>query len=200
MEVRDEGYSPSPNTGIDKDEGYSPSPGSVSILCDQNSLFLFQSFLGPESKLSSLHSSQVLSAHTTLPFFPSSTRLCVARIPPVRGQVRKPYRWAVCPIPSLTLEEAFPPTNLMGIHSWSEGCSDLEQFKSSMVLVRWRLTQPFWVPSTTFSLAIVVSLSTSPSQQSCNTYPFSIKITEFTFIDLLFKGPSKQTFTPLSFP
>jgi hypothetical protein len=49
MKVRDEGYSPSPNTEIDKDEGYSPSPGSISIFCDQNSLFLFQSFLGPES-------------------------------------------------------------------------------------------------------------------------------------------------------
>jgi hypothetical protein len=41
MEVRDEGYSPSPNTKIDKDEGYSPSPGSISIFCDENSLFLF---------------------------------------------------------------------------------------------------------------------------------------------------------------
>jgi hypothetical protein len=47
---------------------------------------------------------------------------------PVYGQVWKPYRWAACPIPSLTLEESFPPTNLIGIHSWSEGCSNLEQF------------------------------------------------------------------------
>jgi hypothetical protein len=50
----DEGYSPSPNTKIDKDKGYSPSPGSISILCDQNSLFLFQSFLGTESFCSRL--------------------------------------------------------------------------------------------------------------------------------------------------
>jgi hypothetical protein len=39
MEVRDEGYSPSPNIEIDKDEGYSPSPSSISIFYDQNSLF-----------------------------------------------------------------------------------------------------------------------------------------------------------------
>jgi hypothetical protein len=50
MKVRDEGYSPSPNTGIDKDEGYSPSPGSVSILCDQNSLFTFNPSSDPRAQ------------------------------------------------------------------------------------------------------------------------------------------------------
>jgi hypothetical protein len=82
MKVRDEGYSPSPNTEIDKDEGYSPSPGSISIFCDQNSLFLFQSFLGPESFRSRLCIFFAgLPLPTTLPFLPSSARLCVARIP-----------------------------------------------------------------------------------------------------------------------
>jgi hypothetical protein len=36
--VRDEGYSPSPNTEIDRDKGYSPSLGSTFILLDQNSI------------------------------------------------------------------------------------------------------------------------------------------------------------------
>jgi len=40
MEVRDEGYSPSPFTGIDEEEGYSPSHDSVSLLCDPSSLSL----------------------------------------------------------------------------------------------------------------------------------------------------------------
>jgi hypothetical protein len=40
-EVRDEGYSPSPNTEIDRDGGYSPSHRLISIFRDQKSLFLF---------------------------------------------------------------------------------------------------------------------------------------------------------------
>jgi hypothetical protein len=108
-----------------------------------------------------------------LPFFPFSAMIACGSNFPVHGQVWKPYRWVVYPIPSLTLEEAFPPTILKGIHSWSEVYSDLEQFKCSMVLVRWRLMQPFWVPFT------------------FDMYPFSIKIREFTFINLLFKGPSR---------
>jgi hypothetical protein len=37
---RDEGYSPSLDLVIDRDEVYSPSPESVSISCNQNTLFL----------------------------------------------------------------------------------------------------------------------------------------------------------------
>jgi hypothetical protein len=56
----DEGYSPSPDSEIDGDEGYSPSPGSVSIFWDQNSLPLFSVLPWTrELRLSSLHSSQV---------------------------------------------------------------------------------------------------------------------------------------------
>jgi hypothetical protein len=65
-EVREEGYSPSPNTEIDKDEGYPPSPGSISIFCDQNSLLLFQSFLRPGvSSLVSTFFRRYSSAHQT---------------------------------------------------------------------------------------------------------------------------------------
>jgi hypothetical protein len=82
-EVRDEGYSPYLDTEIDKDEGYSRSPGPISIFYDQNSLFLFQSFLGPKSFRSRLCICfpAGLPLPTTLPFLPSSTRLHVARIP-----------------------------------------------------------------------------------------------------------------------
>jgi hypothetical protein len=120
-EVRDEGYSPSPNTEIDKDEGYSPSPGSISIFCDQNSLFLFQSFLGPESFRSRLciFPQVFLCPPHFLSCLPQQD--CVWLEFPVRGQVWKPYGWAVCPIPSLTLEEVFPPTSPTVIHSWVRG-------------------------------------------------------------------------------
>jgi hypothetical protein len=119
--VGDEGYSPSPNTGIDEDEGYSPSPGSVSILCDQNSLFLFQSFLRPESSapVSALFAGPLCPHHAS--FLAFLNKIVWGSNSPICGQVRKPYRWAVCPIPSLTLEEAFPPTILTGIHSWVRG-------------------------------------------------------------------------------
>jgi hypothetical protein len=40
---------------------------------------------------------------------------------PIYGQVWKPYRWALCPIPSLTLEEVFPTTSLTVIYSWVKG-------------------------------------------------------------------------------
>jgi hypothetical protein len=128
-EVRDEGYSPSPYTGIDEDEGYSPSPNSVSILCDQNSLSLSILPRTLEFFLSSLHSSWALHLPTPcfLSFLPQQD--CVWLKIPFRGQVWKPYRWAVFPIPSLTLEDSFPPTNLTVIHFRSEGCSDLEQLK-----------------------------------------------------------------------
>jgi hypothetical protein len=120
-EVRDEGYSPSPNTEIDRDEGYSPSPDSVSIFWDQNSLQFFSVLPRTrELRLSSLHSSQVfLCPPCFLSFLPQQD--CVWLEFPVRGQVWKPYRWVVCPIPSLTLEEVFPPTSLTVIHSWVRG-------------------------------------------------------------------------------
>jgi hypothetical protein len=130
MEVRDEGYSPSPSTRIDKDEGYSPSPDSVSILCDQNSLFIFPLFLEPESFHFSLW---ILRPQSPLPtprlFSCLFQQDCVLIKSRVCGQVRNPYRWAVYPIPSLTLEEVFPPTSLTIIHFRLEGCSDLEQLK-----------------------------------------------------------------------
>jgi hypothetical protein len=127
--VRDEGYSPSPYTGIDEDEGYSPSPDSVSLLCDPNSLFSLNPSLDPRvfhSRLCILRRSSLPTPHF-LSCLPQQD--CVWLEFPVRGQVRKPYRWAVCPIPSLTLEEVFPPTSLTVIHFGSEGCSDLEQLK-----------------------------------------------------------------------
>jgi hypothetical protein len=78
-EVRDEGYSPSPNTKIDKDEGYSPSPGSISIFCDQNSLFPLSVLPRTQEFLSHLLIfSAGLPFPTMLPFFPPSARLCVA--------------------------------------------------------------------------------------------------------------------------
>jgi hypothetical protein len=127
-EVRDEGYSPSPHTGIGKDEGYSPLPVSVSLFpVIRTCLFTFNPSSDPRALLPSLHSSQALSAHTTLPFLPSSARLCGARIPPSVVRSGSLTGGQSAPIPSLTLEEAFPPTNLTGIHFWSEGCSDLEQ-------------------------------------------------------------------------
>ena len=67
---------------IDKDEGYSPSPSSTSNFCDQNSLFILHSFLGLAGFFSRLWiflRRSLLS--TTLPYFPSSARLCVAQIP-----------------------------------------------------------------------------------------------------------------------
>jgi hypothetical protein len=107
-------------TEIDRDEGYSPSPDSVSISRDQNTLFS-QFFLEPESSVSRLCTLRRSSSLTPTPSFLSfSARLCVAQFP-VRGQVWKPYRWVVCPIPSLTLEEVFPPTSLTVIHSWVRG-------------------------------------------------------------------------------
>ena len=73
---------------IDKDEGYSPCLGSISIFCDQNSLFLFQSFLEPrEFPLSSLHFSPsifVCPPHF-LSFLPPQG--CVWLKFPVHGQV-----------------------------------------------------------------------------------------------------------------
>jgi hypothetical protein len=127
--VRDEGYSPSPYTGIDEDEGYSPSPDSVSIPCDQNSLFAFNPSLDP--RVSALVSAFFAGLPLPTPRFLSCLpqQDCVWLESPVCGQVWKPYRWAVCPIPSLTLEEVFPPTSLTVIHFGSEGCSDLEQLK-----------------------------------------------------------------------
>jgi hypothetical protein len=128
-EVRDEGYSPSPYTRIDEDEGYSPSPDSFSILYDQNSFFLSILLWNQEFLLSSMHSLQALSLPTPCFLSCLPQQDCVWLEIPIRGQVRKPYRWVVCPIPSLNLEEAFPPTSLTVIHFGSEGCSDLEQLK-----------------------------------------------------------------------
>jgi hypothetical protein len=49
MEVRDEGYSPSPNIEIDMDGGYSPSPDSVSISYDHNLLSSFSPSSDPRA-------------------------------------------------------------------------------------------------------------------------------------------------------
>jgi hypothetical protein len=89
MEGRDEGYSPSPNTEIDKDEGYSPSPGSISIFCDQNSLFPLSVL--PQTRefpLSSLHFlRRSPSVHHTS-FLSSLSKIVCGLNLPVRGQVR----------------------------------------------------------------------------------------------------------------
>jgi hypothetical protein len=89
------------------------------ISYDQNAYFQF--FLEPErftSRLCTLRRSP--SAHHTF-----LSRLfqqgCVWLEFPARGQVWKPYRWVLCPIPSLTLEEVFPPTSLTVIHFWVRG-------------------------------------------------------------------------------
>ena len=111
--------------------------------------------------------------HTFLSCLPQQDRVWLKF--PVRGQVWKPYRWVLCPIPSLTLEEVFPPTSLTLIHSWVRGLFWSWAIKSSKVLVWWRLTQPFLVPFTISFIQFMVSLSTSPFQHSCNTYLFSIK-------------------------
>ena len=145
MKVRDEGYSHYPNTGIDKDEGYSPSLGSVSIPCDQNSLFAFNPSLDPESFLSRLCIFRSSPLPTpTFPFLPSLARLRVARIlSPWSGP--KSFRWVVCPIPSLTLEEAFPATNLTEIH-WVRGllwsCEIKNQHNTGLVEVNATLMGP----------------------------------------------------------
>jgi hypothetical protein len=82
---------------------------------------IFQFFLEPESftsRLCTLRRSP--SAHHT---FLSCLfqQGCVWLEFPARGQVWKPYRWVLCPIPSLTLEEVFPPTSLTVIHFWVRG-------------------------------------------------------------------------------
>jgi hypothetical protein len=108
-EVRDEGYSPSPHTGIVKDEGYSPSPVSVSlfpviITC----LFTFNPSSDLRALLSSLHFFTSRSLYP--PCFPS----CL----PQQGCVwiEYPHPWSglkaipmgSLPHPSLTVEEALP--------------------------------------------------------------------------------------------
>jgi hypothetical protein len=106
---------------IDRDEGYSPSPVSVSISRDQNTLFS-QFFLESQrasSLVSALFADFLPDPHAFLSFL--SQQDCVWPEFPVCGQVWKPYRWVVCPIPSLTLEEVFPPTSLTVIHSWVRG-------------------------------------------------------------------------------
>jgi hypothetical protein len=55
-EVRDEGYSHSPHTGIGKDEGYSPLPLSVSLFpVIRTCLFTFDPSSDPRALLPSLH-------------------------------------------------------------------------------------------------------------------------------------------------
>jgi hypothetical protein len=113
---------------IDKDEGYSPSPGSISNFCDQNSLFLLQSFLDPRvsSLVSAFFSSQVsLCPPHFLSCLPQQDCVWLEFPSPWSGPEALPM--GSLPHPSLTLEEAFPPTSLTGIHSWSEGCSDLSK-------------------------------------------------------------------------
>ena len=85
---------------IDKDEGYSPSPSSISNFCDQKSLFLLQSFLRPESFLSRLciFLRRSPSIHHTS-FLSSLSKIVCGSNFLVRGQVRKPFQWAVFPIP-----------------------------------------------------------------------------------------------------
>ena len=78
------------------------------------------------------------------------------------------------PIPSLTLEEVFPPTSLTVIYSWIKGLLWSWAIKSNKVLVWWGLFQPFLVPLTISFIASVVYLGKPPFQQLCNTYPFSL--------------------------
>ena len=49
----------------------------------------------------------------------------------VRCQFWKPYRWVICPIPSLTLEEVFPPTSPIVTHLWVRGLLWYWEMKSS---------------------------------------------------------------------
>jgi hypothetical protein len=83
---RDEGYSPSPDSVIDRDEGYSPSPDSVSISCDQNTLF-FTVLPRTESLVSHLCTLRRSSSthHTFLSCLPQQD--CVWPEFPVCGQV-----------------------------------------------------------------------------------------------------------------
>jgi hypothetical protein len=109
MEVRDEGYSPSPYTGIDEDEGYSPSPPSVSIPVIRTQFpIVFLLFRTREVFLLSV--SAFLAGCPLCPprfsFLPPSARLCVARIPSVVRSGSHPMGSLLHP--SLTLEEALP--------------------------------------------------------------------------------------------
>jgi hypothetical protein len=77
---------------------------------------IFQFFLEPKSFTSRLCTlPRSLSAHHT---FLSCLfqQGCVWLEFSARGQVSKPYKWVLFPIPSLTLEEVFPPTSLIVIH------------------------------------------------------------------------------------
>jgi hypothetical protein len=126
--VRDEGYSPSPYTRIDEDEGYSPSPYSVSIPCDQNSLFTFNPSSDPRvSALVSAFFVGRLCPHHA--FFLAFLSKIACGLNPQSMVRYGSLQIGVCPIPSLNLEEAFPPTSLTEIHFGSEGCSDLEKLK-----------------------------------------------------------------------
>jgi len=58
-------------------------------------------------------------AHHTLPLFPSSTRLCVAQIPSPWSSMKALQMGY--PIPSLNLDDVFPPTSLTVIHFWMRG-------------------------------------------------------------------------------
>jgi hypothetical protein len=125
-EVRDEGYSPSPNTKIDKDEGYSPSPGSISIFCDQNSLSSFSPSSDPRvSALVSAFFFAGLPLPTTLPFLPSSARLCVARIPSPWSGLEALQMGS---LPHPLINSWGGPSHLPAltvIHSWVRGLFDL---------------------------------------------------------------------------
>jgi len=148
---------------IDRGEGYSSSLDWVSISHDQNTLFS-QFFLKSQrsvSHLCILRQFPLWPPH--LPFFPSSTRLSVAQIPSLSLGLE-------------SLQMGALPHSL--INSWG-GLPNYQpnynsflirrlfwswEIKRNIVLVRWRLAQPFRVPSTTISLEIMVSLHTSPSQ------------------------------------
>jgi hypothetical protein len=84
-------------------------------------LIFFHLFLEPESLTSGLCTLRRSSSshHTFLSCL--FQQVCVWLKFPARGQVWKPYRWVLCPIPSLTLEEVFPPTSLTVIHLWVRG-------------------------------------------------------------------------------
>ena len=79
-----------------------------------------------------------------------SARLCVVQIPPsvVRSEVY--YGWVFHPHPLINSWGASPPTNLTGNpFQYQRAALVCEQVETSTILARWKLTQPFQVPSTT---------------------------------------------------
>jgi hypothetical protein len=90
-------------------------------------------------------------------------RLRVARLPSHRSGLTALWMGGSPSHPS----SSHPPTSLRGIEFQGQRAAfgSLGQWSPNTVFnSRWKLTPPFWVPST----AIVVSFLHIPSQQSCN--------------------------------